>query len=260
MPPHPFGHAGRYRPHARVLEAGAELPEPITCVGAGPLAARPLHGRDLPADRSRRLRPCPPEQGQGPRPHGPLVGQGKRPCRSRWTAMALRLDKIDCHDLRDVTSSRCQRVCLSCSKSQRRPAHLLHTLASKPRPGQHARMKVRALLDALLQILVIVGLVLGPLAAKANGSAMAAASLAASMDMSTMADNMPCCPPEKLLASDCWKICPLVAGCIAKNVPNPSVLSVAEPVLGPTAAIGRPDSDALGNPPGMKPLTPPPRT
>lgn len=112
-------------------------------------------------------------------------------------------------------------------------------------------MKAPSWLRVLLPILAIVGLILGPLAAKANGSAMATMSTAAMMG------KMPSCPPVPPLVPDCQKACPPMVGCMAKSMPNTSV--VLEPVLSLVTDAGRPVSDAFADPLGTKPLIPPPR-
>jgi hypothetical protein len=79
----------------------------------------------------------------------------------------------------------------------------------------------------LLPILAVLGLVLAPLTTPVVAMGLAAPMLSASADTAMvgmaaedagMSSDMPCCPPEKPVAPDCQKACPLAALCLAKCV------------------------------------------
>jgi hypothetical protein len=78
--------------------------------------------------------------------------------------------------------------------------------------------------------------------------------------MTEMADDMPCCPPEKPAMPDCSKCCPLMTVCMAKCFQNLS--TAASTVLVPLRVAGLivPSNDALGSSLAQAPPARPPRT
>jgi hypothetical protein len=102
-------------------------------------------------------------------------------------------------------------------------------------------MKPWLAITRLLSILAVLGLVLAPFTVPAVAGGMAAPMTmadAGAMDMASMGDDMPCCPPEKPVMPDCQKACPLATLCIAKIVQGiapasavPSRFSIARALL-----------------------------
>lgn len=81
-------------------------------------------------------------------------------------------------------------------------------------------MRLWTALRRLLPLFAVVGLLFAPLAAP---QAVAQTGVSSS---STLADDMPCCPPEKPGLPNCAKTCPLMAICLAKCVRGLPVLAI----------------------------------
>lgn len=116
-------------------------------------------------------------------------------------------------------------------------------------------MKVGIWLRSVLPILAIVGLIAGPFTAPVNGVAKAATSA-----MSTMPDDMPCCPHEKPAVPDCQKTCPLMATCMAKCFSIAPMLSSLAFIFWDQSGALLPGSDVMGDALAIEPPARPPRT
>ncbi len=110
-------------------------------------------------------------------------------------------------------------------------------------------------LRRVLPVLAILGLVFAPFTAPAVAGGMNATMAMTAADDMAMAEDMPCCPPEKPVMPDCMKACPLLTLCLAKTFAG---VSYAEAV---PFRIGIAESFLPGNdaPPETLAQGPPPR-
>ncbi len=113
-------------------------------------------------------------------------------------------------------------------------------------------MDLRRLIGRLLAALVIAGLAAAPLVTPAAAKRSAVAEM---IGMSSMSDDMPCCPDEQK-SKDCQD-CPLVAMCVWKTTQAASSMAAAIPMRLPirTAlrALDETLPDGLGHPPPEHP-------
>ena len=118
----------------------------------------------------------------------------------------------------------------------------------------NVRVKLWRIIRMLLPVLAIVGLITAPLATPVAAGTMAP------VPMTTMADDMPCCPPEKPAMPDCGKSCTLMAVCMAKCFQSFPTTESSE--LAPLALARRvlPGSDTFGTGLAQAPPSRPPRT
>jgi hypothetical protein len=103
----------------------------------------------------------------------------------------------------------------------------------------------------LLTVLVIVGLVIAPLSARANTAGMA------SMAVTSMSDDMPCCP-DKSAPVDCDQ-CALMALCASTTLQAPLPANVTE-IQAVTLRLLLPGSDPEAEGVGYSPPPKPPRS
>jgi hypothetical protein len=107
-------------------------------------------------------------------------------------------------------------------------------------------------IQRLLAAFAVFGLVLAPLTTLAMTSAVPA-------DMAMADDDMPCCQPERPVASDCQSACPLMMLCVAKLFPDVAHAS-GQPIRPSVAqALFLADDDRADTLP-LAPPAPPPRT
>ncbi len=124
-------------------------------------------------------------------------------------------------------------------------------------------MKLRRILRMLLPILVIVAVMMSPLAATT------AAGMMLIEGGTTMADGMPCCPPEEPSMPDCppeepsmpdcSEACLLMTVCFAKCLQSHSTAD-ALIAHSPLAGVAVPACDALVASLAQAPPARPPRT
>jgi len=80
-------------------------------------------------------------------------------------------------------------------------------------------VKILSSLPRLLSVLAILSLLTAPMATP-SAAAMGGAPMTAMEGMASMADGMPCCPPQKQPKPDCQQSCPLATLCLVKCFPN----------------------------------------
>lgn len=105
----------------------------------------------------------------------------------------------------------------------------------------------------VLAILAVVSILLAPAAVTAAAGASDEGA------MTSMADDMPCCPDEKPAVPDCGKTCPVMGACMAKCLQDATVAGsdLDQPAL---VALLVPGDDALGPTFSQAPPPKPPRT
>jgi hypothetical protein len=69
----------------------------------------------------------------------------------------------------------------------------------------------------VIPVFAVLGLVLAPFTAPAVAVVMTAPMATTAGNDMAMAEDMPCCPPEKPVMPDCMKACPLLTLCFAKT-------------------------------------------
>ena len=134
--------------------------------------------------------------------------------------------------------------------SGRSPIGRCYGLSFNRKVCDYLSMRLWAALRRLLPFLAVVGLLFAPLAAPKAATQTGLAS-------SAVADDMPCCPPQKTSVPDCAKTCPLMAICLTKCVrgsPVPAVLTV----LGAPAKRIAPAAETRRNGLSHDPLSRPP--
>jgi hypothetical protein len=112
-------------------------------------------------------------------------------------------------------------------------------------------VKVSLIISRLLAIFLIAGLVTAPLGAPAAAQPVASGS----MDMTSMSDEMPCCPSKAPAPADCDQ-CVLMAGCMSKCFTGmPATTFSPFLIASHEIALQRNDSrpDGLGHPPPEHP-------
>jgi len=115
-------------------------------------------------------------------------------------------------------------------------------------------VKPSLLISRLLAIFVIAGLVTAPLSVPAAAKSVASASMA----MSSMSEDMPCCPTKAPAPVDCDK-CVLMAVCLSKCFTGISP-AILQPFLIATSTIALRRNDSLPDGRGHSPPEHPPRT
>jgi len=88
-------------------------------------------------------------------------------------------------------------------------------------------VNIQSLLPRLLSILAILSLLTAPMAAP-SAAAMGDAPMMATEGMASMAEGMPCCPPQKQPQPDCQQSCPLATLCLVKCFPSAAAAASQE--------------------------------
>jgi hypothetical protein len=115
------------------------------------------------------------------------------------------------------------------------------------------------MLARLLSVLAILSLLTAPMVAP-SAAAMGDAPMTATEGMTSMAEGMPCCPPQKQPQPDCQQSCPLATLCLAKCFPNAPAASASTQAIFVSVALLPVWEDAARDLFSDPPLPRPPRT
>lgn len=121
-------------------------------------------------------------------------------------------------------------------------------------------MKPYFTIGGLLHTLAVVGLLLAPLARPAMAMPMSIPpAMGADMDGGAtamgMPDDMPCCP-DQAPASDCGKVCPLMAMCsagTAQYLPTVTAIAVVFRLASIVVPVNDAQADSLARGPPRRP-------